>query len=203
MALLELRSRPGLRSSLGVRVKIHCGPSSARLGNYALVVGRRCAPAEFFLGAQMVPAITRPRLSDRVCFALGPDRRPDRIERNFARAPISFRRAGTTWRPRVVDFANALLVQLERRIPAFSLRRWSCVVNLVHRRNRACDLFDCVIRVLSFAHGRRPNISQFSMGHLAVGNWFLVNLSRALAAKTRTRFVSLSRRAFPTQVFAF
>src|SRR5260370_15721264 len=102
----------------------------------------------------MVPAITWPRLPDRVCFALGPDRRPDRIEWNFACPPISFRRARTTRRPRVVDLANALLVQLERRIPAFSLRRWSCVVDLVHFRDPALDLFDCVIPFLSFAPRR-------------------------------------------------
>src|SRR5260370_4664111 len=104
----------------------------------------------------MVPAITWPRLPDRVCFALGPDRRPDRIEWNFACPPISFRRAQTTRRPPVVDLANALLVQLERRIPAFSLRRWVCVVDLVQPRTRPCHPFASVLRCLCFAYRRPP-----------------------------------------------
>src|SRR5438128_1283546 len=64
-----------------------------------------------------------------------------------------------------VDLTDSVLVQFERRIPPFSLRRRGRAIAPSDFRDRARAVTRWVGCFLSFAHNRRPNISQFSMGY--------------------------------------
>src|SRR5436309_3867842 len=149
----------------------------------------------------MVFARARFDFSDRVCLALGPDRRTHRVEWNYSSARISSGGPRSTWRPRIVDLTDALLVQFERQLSPFSLRRRGRAIAASDFRDRARAVTRWVGCFLSFAHNRRPNISQFSMGHSSARNRVLVDFSRALAAlaETRTRSSCFSRRDFSAQ----
>src|SRR2546430_1791108 len=89
---------------------------------------------------EMVFADARRHLSRRVRFALDADRRIDRRKRHFAGSGISCRGARATWWACIVDLANALLVQPEQRILAFSLRRGRCFIATADFRNRSSPL---------------------------------------------------------------
>src|SRR5213594_3464173 len=86
----------------------------------------------------MVFARSRFDFPDRVRFALGPDRRTHRVEWNYSSTRISSGGPRSTWRPRMVDLADAVLVQFERRVSAFSLWRRSRVLVAFDFWNRAC-----------------------------------------------------------------
>src|SRR6266513_5497096 len=86
----------------------------------------------------MVSSRSRSDFSDRVRFALGPDRRTHRVEWNYSSPRTSSGGPRSTWRPRLVDLANAVLVQFERPVSAFSLWWRSRVVAAFNFWNRAC-----------------------------------------------------------------
>src|SRR5712692_4571640 len=149
----------------------------------------------------MVFARGRFDFSDRVRFALGPDRRTHRMEWNYSSARISPGGPRSTWRPRIVDLANAVLVQLERRLSPFSVRGRSRLVAASDRRNRARAVAGRARCFLSVTDDRRANVPQFSMGHSSDRDRFLVDLSRAMAAlaKARNGSTRFARRTFSAQ----
>src|SRR5207302_5134804 len=137
MAGLELLPRSGFRADRGSVLQIHFHESPVRVGDDAIALGRRRSATEVFLGAALVLARARFDFHDRVRFALGPSRRTDRLKRNYSGPRISSRGARATGRPRIVDLADFVLVQFERCVSSFSLRRGSCAVVASDFRNRA------------------------------------------------------------------
>src|SRR5437588_6437003 len=135
----------------------------------------------------MVSSHSRPDFSDRVRFALGPDRRTHRREWNYSSAGISSSRPRSTWRPRIIDLANAVLVQFKRRVAACSLWRRSRFVAASDFRNRARAVIGRARGGLFVARDRRANVPQFSVGHSPARDRLLVHLSRAMAALAETR----------------
>src|SRR5438067_10526551 len=103
----------------------------------------------------MVFARARFDFSDRVRLALGPDRRTHRVEWNYSSARISPGGPRPAGRPRFVDFADTVLVQLERHLFPFSVWRRSYPLTPFDRRNRAGAVTRRVGWFLSFAHDRR------------------------------------------------
>src|SRR5207237_6620680 len=101
--------------------------------------------------------------SDRVRFALGPNRRTHRLQWNRAGARISSRRARANRRPSIVDLADALLVQFQRRVSPFSLRRRRFVVVAFDFWSRSRGVAFWSRRFLFVAHYRRPDFSQLSV----------------------------------------
>src|SRR5437588_597163 len=144
-------------------------------------------PREQFERSVMVFARSRFDFSDRVRLALGADRRTYWVQRNYTGQRISSRRPRATRRPRIVDPADPVLAQFERRLSPFSLWRRSCVVaasGFWHRTRTVVGRARCF---LSFAHNRRTNVPQLSVGYSPSRDRLLVDLSRALAALAETR----------------
>src|SRR2546430_4174852 len=117
--------------------------------------GRCRCPADLFYRAPLVSPRDRLDFSDRVRLAVGPDRRTHRLEWNYASPRISPGGPRSTGRPRIVDLADALLAQFERRLPAFFVWRRSSTVAAIDFWNRACAVTRRFGRFLSFAHDRR------------------------------------------------
>ncbi len=149
----------------------------------------------------MVFARDRFDFFDRVRFALGPDRRTHRIEWNYSSARISPGGPRPIGRPRIVDLADTLLVQLERHLSPFSLWRRSYPLTPFDRRNRARAVAGRARCFLSVTDDRRANVPQFSVGHSSDRDRFLVDLSRAMAAlaKARNGSTRFARRTFSAQ----
>src|SRR5437763_4822052 len=136
MARVELPKRSRFRAGLGSFLQNHRRQSDVLFRADQIVLGRKCPAAEISLGAPMVSQRTRFDFSDRVRFALGPDRRTHRLRRHYSDRRLSSSRARSTRRPRVFDVADALLVHLERRLRAFSMWRRSSVVVIADFLNR-------------------------------------------------------------------
>src|SRR5205814_1252080 len=110
----------------------------------------------------------------------------------------------STGRPRIVDLADALLAQFERRLPAFFVWQRSSTVVAIDFWSRACAVtrrFGCL---LSVGHHRRPNVPQLSMGHLANRDRFFFDFSRTVAAlaQEQNRSAGFARRTLPAQTAA-
>ena len=78
-----------------------------------------------------------------------------------------------------VPSADALLAQLERCFPAFSLRRRRRHFGFADCRLPAGRLAGSALRFLPVAHDRGPDVPEFSMGHPAARDRFSRHLLRA------------------------
>src|SRR5262249_18335782 len=202
---LDLLSRSRFRSDQRRFLQIYRHESPARVGDNAIALGERCSTADLLLRSSLVSALARSDFLDRVRFALGPDRRTDRLERNHASRPISSGRARSAWRSRIVDPADALLVQFERRVSLFSVRRRRCAFASAHFWNRARARARRPGDFLSVAHRRWADVSEFSVGHSFNRNGIPRDLSRAVATLVdeSERAAGLARRDVSAQALTF
>src|SRR5262249_37981183 len=137
--------------------------------------------ANVLSGSTLVSSCARPHLFDRLHIALDTGRRPCWKQRSFASQPILAGGLRTIRPIRLLAVTHALLVRFEQRLSPLSLRWRRCFVVAFDFGNCACAIAGRPIYFLSFAHDHRTNFSQLSMGHFAVGNWFPVDFSRAMA----------------------
>src|SRR2546430_17016809 len=89
MVVVELRSRSRVRAGFGMFLHNYCRESAFRIGDHAASLGQRRAPANLFCFAPLVSSRGRFDFSDRVRVAVGPDRRTDRVEWNYASSRLS------------------------------------------------------------------------------------------------------------------
>ena len=88
----------------------------------------------------------------------------------------------TTWRRRVLALLPTLCwFNSSNALSTFALRRRRCPLVAFDFRDRAGALARRPFCFLSVAHHCRTNLSQFSMGHSPARDWFLIDLSRAVA----------------------
>src|SRR5437667_6792465 len=97
MVGMELRSHPGLRRSLRVRLWTYCATSDVCLCGYSAFLGERCSAANLFLGPKVVSSDARFGLPGRVRLALDTSGRAGRCRRNSADKSISPGCARTDW----------------------------------------------------------------------------------------------------------
>src|SRR4029450_4849329 len=121
------------------------------------------------MGPALVLSRARRHLLNRVRFALGPSGRAYWQRWNRAGKSVSTSRSRTTRRPRLLVVADALLVQFEQCISAFSMRRRCRFVVALNRRSRSGVFAHRAVRLLSVPHDRWTSFSELSMGHSAAG----------------------------------
>src|SRR5438067_9577483 len=181
MAGVELRSRSRIRSDFRSCVQLHRSSSRPRIDRYPLALGRRRAAADLFLGTPLVSAQPRADLLHRVRFILGASGWPDRQRRDFTGESIPASGPRTSWTRRILSIADALLVQLEQCVSAFSLRRWRCSLVAPDSRHRPGSFAGGTFCLLPVALHCWTNLFQFSMGRSPDRNWFFIHFPRAVA----------------------
>src|SRR5262249_48344801 len=123
MAVVELRSPPGIRGCFRNRLRLDRSPPKICVRDYTITLGQRRSAAHLLLGAALGPTRTRYHLFDRLRIALGPSGRTCRQQRHVARQSIPVSSSEPSWTRRLWIVAYAVLVQVERCVSSSSLRQ--------------------------------------------------------------------------------